>query len=235
VQGPGGAALRSGRRALEQGDWESARSAFTAALAAARTAGEAAAGRDGLAQALWSLGRAPEAIALREQAFSDLVRAGRCTDAARCAVWVAHQHVLADRRAAARGWLARAEQVMADVPPCPGHGAADGPGSVALEAGTALTSYRGLGAVPAAGTSAPVLRAGGEPAGRRPRATASLSAREEEVLALVARGLSNAGIARALVISEKTAGHHVSHILAKLGVPNRAAAAACAVRRRRDG
>jgi DNA-binding NarL/FixJ family response regulator len=57
-----------------------------------------------------------------------------------------------------------------------------------------------------------------------------LTRREEEVLALIAGGLSNAAIAASLVISEKTAGHHVSHILTKLGVPNRAAAAAYAAR-----
>jgi DNA-binding NarL/FixJ family response regulator len=42
--------------------------------------------------------------------------------------------------------------------------------------------------------------------------------------------MSNAAIARTLVISERTAGHHVSHILDKLGVRNRAEAAAYAVR-----
>ena len=46
------------------------------------------------------------------------------------------------------------------------------------------------------------------------------------MLELVAQGLSNAAIASSLVISEKTAGHHVSHILTKLGVHNRTEAAA---------
>ena len=46
------------------------------------------------------------------------------------------------------------------------------------------------------------------------------------MLDLVAQGLTNGAIARRLVISEKTAGHHVSHILAKLGARNRAEAAA---------
>jgi DNA-binding NarL/FixJ family response regulator len=45
------------------------------------------------------------------------------------------------------------------------------------------------------------------------------------VLELVALGMSNAKIARTLVISEKTAGHHVSRILMKLGVHNRTEAA----------
>ena len=65
--------------------------------------------------------------------------------------------------------------------------------------------------------------------GRGPRTVGELTAREDEVLGLVALGMSNAEIARTLVISEKTAGHHVSRILTKLGVRNRAEAAAYAV------
>ena len=48
-----------------------------------------------------------------------------------------------------------------------------------------------------------------------------LTPREAEVLTLVARGLTNREIAATLVISVKTAGVHVSHILRKLDVPNR--------------
>jgi DNA-binding CsgD family transcriptional regulator len=57
-----------------------------------------------------------------------------------------------------------------------------------------------------------------------------LTPREAEVLALVARGLTNREIAEALVISVKTAGVHVSNILRKLDVPNRVEAAAVAHR-----
>jgi DNA-binding NarL/FixJ family response regulator len=63
-----------------------------------------------------------------------------------------------------------------------------------------------------------------------PGELAALSAREREVLALVARGRTNREIAGALVISEATARHHVSHILEKLGMTRRAEAAALASR-----
>ncbi len=53
-----------------------------------------------------------------------------------------------------------------------------------------------------------------------------LSMRELEVLRLVADGLSNREIAARLIISERTVVHHVTHILDKLDVPSRAAAAA---------
>ena len=57
-----------------------------------------------------------------------------------------------------------------------------------------------------------------------------LTARELEVLSLIAAGLSNAQIADRLVIAPKTAEHHVGRVLAKLGVRSRAEAAAHAVR-----
>ena len=57
-----------------------------------------------------------------------------------------------------------------------------------------------------------------------------LTPREAEVLSLVARGYTNREIAAALVISVKTASVHVSHILRKLGAPNRLEAAAIAHR-----
>nr|WP_269809363.1 response regulator transcription factor [Streptomyces triticisoli] len=55
-----------------------------------------------------------------------------------------------------------------------------------------------------------------------------LSAREREVLALVAKGTSNREIARELFISEATVKTHLTHLYAKLGVKDRAAAVAVA-------
>jgi DNA-binding CsgD family transcriptional regulator len=60
--------------------------------------------------------------------------------------------------------------------------------------------------------------------------TLGLTPRETEVLALLARGFTNREIADTLVISVRTAGVHVSHILRKLGAPNRLEAAAIAHR-----
>ena len=64
-------------------------------------------------------------------------------------------------------------------------------------------------------------------AGSRSRAggPAGLTARESDVLRLLAQGLPNKGIARQLGISQKTVGNHVEHIYTKLGVSNRATAA----------
>jgi DNA-binding NarL/FixJ family response regulator len=67
---------------------------------------------------------------------------------------------------------------------------------------------------------------------REARADTALTARETEILALVAQGRSNGEIARQLFISAKTVSVHVSNILAKLGASGRTEAAAIA---RRDG
>lgn len=73
---------------------------------------------------------------------------------------------------------------------------------------------------------AAALLAGGAPNDR----AASLTEREREVLAEIARGRSNREIARALVLSEKTVKTHVSAILAKLGLADRTQAALFAVK-----
>jgi DNA-binding CsgD family transcriptional regulator/tetratricopeptide (TPR) repeat protein len=61
-------------------------------------------------------------------------------------------------------------------------------------------------------------------------APAGLTAREQEVLALLSEGLPDREISRRLFISERTVHHHVSAVLSKIGVPSRTAAAREAVR-----
>jgi DNA-binding CsgD family transcriptional regulator len=100
----------------------------------------------------------------------------------------------------------------------------------------AFDDLSALGARPAAAIVARRLRergVRGMPRGPRPRTRenpAGLTARELEVLALVAEGLRNAQIGERLVISQKTVDHHVSAILRKLDVQTRAQAAARAAR-----
>jgi DNA-binding NarL/FixJ family response regulator len=66
---------------------------------------------------------------------------------------------------------------------------------------------------------------------RGPRAgLGALTAREREILALVAAGMSNKEIAAELVISERTARTHVSNVLGKLNLTSRTQAALVAVR-----
>jgi DNA-binding NarL/FixJ family response regulator len=75
-----------------------------------------------------------------------------------------------------------------------------------------------------------VLSAAGKAQGRRRERVAGLSAREAEVLRLLARGLATKQIAAQLVISPKTADSHIQHIYTKIGVSTRAAATVFAMR-----
>jgi DNA-binding NarL/FixJ family response regulator len=90
-----------------------------------------------------------------------------------------------------------------------------------------------LGAVPLRDGIRRLARRARLPLGQAPAAAAEtdLTAREQEVLELVAAGRSNRQIAEALYITEKTASVHVSNILRKLGVASRGEAAAEAYRR----
>jgi DNA-binding CsgD family transcriptional regulator len=103
------------------------------------------------------------------------------------------------------------------------------------EARTALGAFEQLGAKGAADAADALLRSLGAPGRTGPKRVGVLTRREQEVLRLVGLGLSNPEIAQRLFISRKTAAHHVSSVLAKLGVRNRAGAIAYATRHQDAG
>jgi DNA-binding CsgD family transcriptional regulator len=94
----------------------------------------------------------------------------------------------------------------------------------ATEARTALRVFDRLGASNDADLAAELLRSWGIRGRHVPRSAAQLTRREQDVLGLLAEGLTNPEIAARLHISPKTASHHVSNLLSKLGVRNRAQA-----------
>lgn len=152
---------------------------------------------------------------------------GSVDDAPTGAVTPYHLEIAGDWRAAAAEWTrlgcpydAAVAQLAGDLD--------------AVQA--ALTTFRKLGARAAARRARHRLaELRGRPASSRRADTLAdpdgLTRREREVLALLADGRSDAQIAAALHISPKTAGCHVSSILAKLGVDNRIQAAAHAFQR----
>jgi PAS domain S-box-containing protein len=77
-------------------------------------------------------------------------------------------------------------------------------------------------------TSAEAAQAARRRGPRSARASAHLSSREIQVLALLSRGLTNRQLAEELELSQRTVDHHVSHILTKLQAPNRTAAVVAA-------
>jgi DNA-binding NarL/FixJ family response regulator len=93
--------------------------------------------------------------------------------------------------------------------------------SAQLELDAALWTFRELGA------AFDVSRLEAPPA-QAAASGSELTARELEVLRLIASGRTNRGIAEELIISEKTVARHVSNIFSKLGVSSRAAATAYA-------
>jgi DNA-binding CsgD family transcriptional regulator len=94
----------------------------------------------------------------------------------------------------------------------------------------AWAGFEAMGAQPMRDRAAAVLREQGAAAPRRPSPANrsnphALTERELDVLGLLPTGGTNREIGATLGISAKTVGHHVSHILAKLGVRSRAEAA----------
>ena len=110
--------------------------------------------------------------------------------------------------------------------------AAARPEAAVAEAESALAVFVQLGATFDADAAAALLRSLGVTPRPGRRGVGDLTARERQIVELVAQGLSNPEIAARLHISRKTAAHHVSNVLAKLGARNRAEAVALASRQR---
>jgi len=100
------------------------------------------------------------------------------------------------------------------------------------EARAALEDFERLEAARHADAAGALLRSLGAPVRTGPKGVGALTRREAEVLELVGAGLSNPEIAQRLYITRKTVEHHVGNLLAKLGLRNRAEAAAWATRRK---
>jgi DNA-binding CsgD family transcriptional regulator len=98
------------------------------------------------------------------------------------------------------------------------------------EAKSALLHFERIGATSEADSAASLLRSWGVSGRFVPQVEGLLTRREQQVLSLLATGQSNQEIADQLYISRRTAAHHVSNLLAKLGVRNRTEAAAYARR-----
>ena len=104
--------ILDGKRALEAGEWEDARTAFEAAL---RETGNPEA-LAGLSDALFFLGEVNESVHLRERAYVAFRRAGRILEAADAAVWLCLTYGMSlGNASAATGWLARAESLRIDL------------------------------------------------------------------------------------------------------------------------
>ncbi len=109
--------------------------------------------------------------------------------------------------------------------------AAARPDDAVAEARAAFDAFEQLDAPRHVDAAAAVLRALGARPAPSTRTNGLLTRREQEVLELLGHGLTNPEIAARLFISRKTVEHHVSNILAKLGLRSRAEAAAYATRR----
>jgi DNA-binding CsgD family transcriptional regulator/tetratricopeptide (TPR) repeat protein len=197
------------------------------------------------AEARWLAGEPEAAVAETEEAYALARRLGDVRPLATLAVWrrrcgradalggatlpePERLELAGEALAAAAAW---------DALGCPYEAAlARAGGDREPELRHALAALQRLGARPAADRVARRLRERGARDIRRgPRAATrrnpgELTARELEVVALVAEGLRNAEIAARLFVSEKTVDHHVSAILRKLGVHTRGEAAAHARR-----
>jgi len=204
--------------ALSQGDLPLARSSLTESLQLSLATGQRLAVARGL-----------EAFAVLAMASGAPDRAAKLQGAA-----------LALREAAGRPPSALARSRLGGLLEPAGRQLGEAATAALIDEGSAMSAHEavrfaaGPGAAELAGQAAQLAI----PA-QAPRvssdAAATLTARELEIAALIARGLSNRGIADELVISPATAARHVANIFSKLGFSSRAQLAAWAAQRQGEG
>jgi DNA-binding CsgD family transcriptional regulator len=108
--------------------------------------------------------------------------------------------------------------------------ASSNPTLAVAEARAGLAVFERLGATREADAAASVLRDLGVAGRARSHRAGPLTAREAQVLGLVAEGLSNEQIAQRLYLSRRTVENHVAHVFTKLGLTSRTQAVAYAMR-----
>jgi DNA-binding CsgD family transcriptional regulator len=178
---------------------------------------------------------APMVAALRAHALAEASRLDgqsspeRWTDAAGRLADIPDPYGVAYARWRAAEAILRRDGVKADVGALvrDASAGAAGLGALPLHRSIALLARRARVTIDEPEAAQPVAA---QPVAAPRGAPGGLSAREIEVLRLVADGRSNGEIGEALFISRKTAGVHVTHILDKLGVANRVEAAMAASR-----
>jgi excisionase family DNA binding protein len=157
------------------------------------------------------------------------------------AAWIVQRAGLAEPAArlfAAAAALREADGIRLSLVHRAGHEPAVAAARAALGDEAFAAAWAAGGALPVEAAVAEALAASGalaapptpKDAGPDPAAAAGLTERERDVLRLLAEGRSDREIAAALSVSPRTVGWHVTHLLAKLGVESRTAAAAFAFR-----
>jgi DNA-binding NarL/FixJ family response regulator len=217
AQGQVDAAAAAIRREVDEAEDRVARArlfpAYVEIVLAAGDAGAARAGADELAEIAGALD-APFLHALSAHAAGAVLLGEGAARAALTALrraWAGWQELEAPHEAArARVLIALACRELGDAD------------TAEMELDAARAAFQQLGAGPDLDRVEALSRKGGA------KAAGGLTAREAQVLRLVAAGKTNRAIAADLILSEKTVARHVSNIFTKLGVPSRAAATAYA-------
>jgi ATP/maltotriose-dependent transcriptional regulator MalT len=201
--------------ALSQGDLQLARSSLTESLQLSLATGQRLAVARGL-----------EAFAVQALASGDPARAAKLQGAA-----------LALREAAGHAPSALARSRLGGLLEPAGRQLGEAATAALIAEGSAMSAHEAVrfaagpgGAEPAPHAARPAV----PPQAAAPVSSdpaAALTARELEIAALIARGLSNRGIADELVISPATAARHVANIFSKLGFSSRSQLAAWAAQR----